>query len=83
MTERILQGYISRCICCNRILSGTECTRTYPNTKELVATCNSCLNAAKDDREDTSHINPAQSEGTTPSKYIDSHSRYFYEYFDN
>lgn len=83
MATEELVGYATRCVACNRILSGNECIRVFPNTKELIATCNSCINASKDDRPDVTHINPAQAEGLTQNKYVDSHSRYFYEYFDN
>lgn len=83
MTERILVGYIHRCLACNRPLNGAECERTYPNSKELIGLCNSCRNASEDDRSENQHMLPSATEGLTQSKYIDSHSRYFYEYFDN
>ena len=46
--SRILTGICFHCLACGRSLSGAEQTRTYHNSKELIATCNTCMHKAKD-----------------------------------
>lgn len=47
-SNRILTGVVFNCLCCNRSLEGTEQTRTFPKSEELIALCNTCLHASKD-----------------------------------
>lgn len=46
--NRILTGICFHCVACGRSLSSQESTRTYPNSPELIATCNQCLYKSKD-----------------------------------
>jgi hypothetical protein len=47
-SSRILTGMVFHCIACDRTLAGSETTRTYPHSPELVALCNTCLHKSKD-----------------------------------
>lgn len=78
--KRILKGYITNCLACNRSMQGNECTRTYPNSDELIGICNSCIK--KSHQRDLPKEYVTANEGETPVKFTDSHSNYFYEWFE-
>ncbi len=47
-SNRILTGICFHCLSCGRSLAGSEQTRTYPKSPELIALCNTCLHKSKD-----------------------------------
>jgi hypothetical protein len=83
MTNRSITGFISRCMACNRLLDTGEQKRTYPNSDELVGLCNSCINASKEKQYSPTFTLENCSEGASPSLHSESHSDFYYSYFDN
>ena len=75
-------GHIFNCLACNRALDSVESTRTYPQSKELIGLCNSCIKASKETEYSHQHILADAQDGITPSRYVDNHSGYWYEFFD-
>jgi hypothetical protein len=82
--NRVLKGMIFRCLCCNRPLDSNESTRTYKGSDELIGTCNTCLVKSKETDYGYQFTQGNISDGDTTSPlHSDSHSSYFYEFFDN